>query len=151
LLAGVRAGGASRKAPVVDLPSPSDEEEPIHDTTHDFEFTQCLFDELNCDLLGPPSDGKVIILSDSNEEKQEAHEEKSAGVEDAATSAIVNPVSTASTNDIGTPAEKSSTLTASHADADNDPGVEPNDSSEGLALDLKVEEGNSGGDEAGAP
>jgi hypothetical protein len=60
----------------------------------------------------------------------------------------VNPLSTAFTN---TPAEKSSTLAASLADADNDPGVEPNDSSDGLAPGLKVEEGTSGGYEASTP
>jgi hypothetical protein len=91
----------------VDLYSPSDEEEPIHDTARDFEFTQRLFGELNRDLLGPPGDGKVIMLSDSDEEKEDAHEEKSTGAEDAATSAAINPVSTASADDIGTPAEKS--------------------------------------------
>jgi hypothetical protein len=68
-----------------------------------------------------------------------------------ATSAAFNPISTVSIDDIGTPAEKSSTPAASRADADEDPGVEPNDSSDGLALGLKVEEGNGGGDEARAP
>jgi hypothetical protein len=50
--------GGSGKAPVVDLSSPSDEEEPIHDISRDFEFTQHLFSELNLDFLGPPGDGK---------------------------------------------------------------------------------------------
>jgi hypothetical protein len=126
-------------------------EESIHDTTHDFEFTQHLFCELNRDLLGPPDDGKVIILSDSDEEKEEVHEEKSVSIEDAATFATVNLVSTTSADNIGTPTEKSSTLAASPADVDNDPGVEPNDSSDSLVLSLKVEEGTSGGDKAGAP
>jgi hypothetical protein len=110
---------------VVDLSSPSDEEEPIHDTARDFKFAQRLFDELNRDLLGPPGDGKVIILSVFDEEKEEVHEEKSVSAEDAATSATVNPVSTA--NDIDTPAEKSSTPAASPTDANNDPRVEPNE------------------------
>jgi hypothetical protein len=136
---------------VVDLSSPSDEEEPIHDTVCDFEFAQRLFGELNHDLLGPSGDGNIIILSDSDEEKDEAHEEKSIGAKDAATSATVNPVSTASADDIGTLAEKSSTLAAFPADADNDLGEEPNDSSDGLTPGLKVEEGNSGGDKADTP
>jgi hypothetical protein len=76
--------------------------------------------------------------------------QKSVGAEDVATSAAVNLVSTASTDDIGTPAEKFLTPAASPADADNDPEVEPNDSSDGLAPGLKVEEGNDGGDEADA-
>jgi hypothetical protein len=75
-------GGPSGVAPVVDLSSPSDGEEPIHDTACDFEFAQRLFDELNRDLLGPAGDGKVIILSDSDEEKEETHVEKSAGAKD---------------------------------------------------------------------
>jgi hypothetical protein len=68
--------GPSGTALVVDLSSPSDGEEPIHDIAHDFEFAQRLFGELNHDLLGPPDNAKVIILSDSDEEKEEAHEEK---------------------------------------------------------------------------
>jgi hypothetical protein len=83
--------------------------EPIHDIVYDFEFAQRLFGELNRDLLGPPDDGKVIILSNSDEEKEEAHEEKSTGVKDAVTSVAVNPVSTTSADDIVTIAENSST------------------------------------------
>jgi hypothetical protein len=141
----------SEMALVVDLSSPPDEEEPIHDTTRDFEFAKRLFSEFNRGLLGLPGDGKIIILSDFDEEKEEVHEEKSVSVEDAVTSAVVNPVSTTFTDDIDTLTEKSSTPAASPADADNDPGVEPNDSSDGLTPGLKVEEGNGGGDEAGTP
>jgi hypothetical protein len=97
------------------------------------------------------SDSKVIILSDSTEEEEEAHEEKSTDTEDAAIFAAVNPVSTASTDDISTLAERSLTPAASPVDADNDPTVEPNDSSDGLASGLKVEEGTNSRDKAGAP
>jgi hypothetical protein len=38
-----------------------------------------LFGNLSRDLLGPPSDGKVIILNDSNEE-EEAHDETATNV-----------------------------------------------------------------------
>jgi hypothetical protein len=93
----------------------------------------------------------VIILSDSDEEKEEAREEKSVGAGDAATSAVVNLVSTASTNDTGTPVEKTLTPAASSADADEDPRVVPNDSSEGLAPGPKMEDDSGGGDEADAP
>jgi hypothetical protein len=48
-------GGPSGMAPVVDLSSPSDEEEPIHDTARDFKFAQRLFSELNRDLLESPA------------------------------------------------------------------------------------------------
>jgi hypothetical protein len=68
-----------------------------------------------------------------------------------ATFVIVNWVSTASADDIGTPSEKSSTPAASPADADNDPRVEPNDSSDGPAPGPKVEEGDDDRDEVGAP
>jgi hypothetical protein len=51
--------------------SPLDEDKPIPDTARDFEFTQRLFGELNRDLLGPPDDSKVIILSDFDEEEEE--------------------------------------------------------------------------------
>jgi hypothetical protein len=60
-------GGPSRKAPVIDLSSSSNEEDSFADTSRDFEFTQWLYGELNRDLLGPSSDGKIIILSDFDE------------------------------------------------------------------------------------
>jgi hypothetical protein len=62
---GVR--GSSGKAPVVDLSSPSDEGDLIADVSHDEEFTRRLFGYLNRDVLGPPGNNKIIILSDSNE------------------------------------------------------------------------------------
>jgi hypothetical protein len=115
-------GGLSRMAPVIDLSSSLNEENFIADTSRDFEFAQRLYGELNRDLLGPPDDSKVIILSDSGEEKEKVHEEESIGVEDEVASAVVNPISTASTDDIGIPAEKSLTLAACPADAAEDPG-----------------------------
>jgi hypothetical protein len=96
LLAGVRAGRASGKAPVIDLSSSSDEEDLITATSCDFEFAQRLFSELNRAVMGSSSDGTIIILSDSDEE--EVHEEKTTGTEDAAASTVVNPASTASTS-----------------------------------------------------
>jgi hypothetical protein len=144
-------GVPSGTAPVVNLSSPQDEGGPIHDTAHDFKFIQRLFGKLNCDLLGPLSDGKVIILSYSDEEEEEAYEEKSTGVEDAATFAAVNPDSIASAGDIGSPTDKSLTPAASPTDVDNDPEVEPNDSSDCLATGPKVEEGTGSEDKAGAP
>jgi hypothetical protein len=143
-------GGPSRKPPVIDLSSSSDEEDSFIDTSRDFEFAQRLYGELNCDLLWPPGDGKVIILSDSDEEKEEARE-KSTGAKDVVASAAVNPVSTTSTDDSGTLAEKSSTPAASPADADEDPGAVPNDSSDGLASGLEMGEGSGGGNEADTP
>jgi hypothetical protein len=63
-------GEPSGKAPVIDLSSSLDEEDLIAATSHDFEFAQWLFGVLNRAILRPPGDGKVIILDDSDEEKE---------------------------------------------------------------------------------
>jgi hypothetical protein len=97
-------GGPSGKAPVVDLSSSSDEEYLILDTSRDFEFTQRLYGELNRALPGPPGDGKIIILSDFDVEKEDVHEEKSTDAEDVAAFAAVNPTSTTSSDDVDAPA-----------------------------------------------
>jgi hypothetical protein len=94
--------GGSGKAPVIDLSSSLDEEDLIADTSHDFEFTQSLYDELNHAVLEPPGDGNIIIINDSDEE--EVREEKTTGTEDAAASAVVNPTTTASTGTDDAPA-----------------------------------------------
>jgi hypothetical protein len=95
--------GPSGKTPVVDLSSSSDEEDLIPDTSHDFEFAQRLYGELNCAFLISPGNGKIIILSNSGEEKEEVREEKSTGVREAVPSAVVNPASTASVDDANAP------------------------------------------------
>jgi hypothetical protein len=59
--------GPSGKALVIDMSSSSDEEDLIANTSHDFEFAQRLYNELNRVVLELPSDGKIIILSDSDE------------------------------------------------------------------------------------
>jgi hypothetical protein len=61
--------GASKKALLIDLSSSPDEEDLIVDTSHDFEFTQTLYNELNRVILGSPDDSKIIIFSDSDEEE----------------------------------------------------------------------------------
>jgi hypothetical protein len=53
---------------VVNLASYSNEEDLIADVSLDEEFTRRFFGDLNCDVLGPPGDGKIIILSDYDEE-----------------------------------------------------------------------------------
>jgi hypothetical protein len=55
---------------MIDLSLSSDEENFIADTSCDTEFTKKLFGDLNRDILGPLGDGKVIILDDSDEEKE---------------------------------------------------------------------------------
>jgi hypothetical protein len=81
---------------MIDLSSSSDEEGLIPDVSRDFEFAHRLYGELNRDLLRPPDDDKIIVLSDSDDEKVEVHEEKSTGTKDVAASAGINPASTAS-------------------------------------------------------
>jgi hypothetical protein len=65
----------------------------------------------------------------------EAHEETTAEVEATPSTAT----------------EKSLTLAASPADADEDPGATPNDSSDGLALGQDAGKSSAGRDEAGMP
>jgi hypothetical protein len=65
---------------MVDLFSSSDEEGLIPDTSCDQEFARRLFGDLNHDNLGPPGDGNVIILRNSDEEEEE-HEEDAPDAE----------------------------------------------------------------------
>jgi hypothetical protein len=127
-------GGPSVKAPVVVLSSSSDDEGLIPETSRDFEFAQRLYDELNRALLGPPDDGKVIVISDSDKET-EAREETLVEAE-------VVP---------STAAGKPSTPAASHTDANENPGAAPNYSSDGLAPGPKMRKDSDGGDKASAP
>jgi hypothetical protein len=52
----------------------------VVDTSCDEEFTRKLFADLNCDILRPPGDGKIIIIDDSDDD-DEAQEEGAAGIE----------------------------------------------------------------------
>jgi hypothetical protein len=61
-------GGPSKPVPIVDLALSSSEEDPVVDTSRDEEFARKLFGDLNRDILGPPGDGKIIIISDSDDE-----------------------------------------------------------------------------------
>jgi hypothetical protein len=80
----------------VDLALSSGEEESIANTSRDEEFTTKLFDDLNRDILGPPGDGKIIVISDSDDE-DETHE-------DAAVNAEATPPSAANSADSSTSA-----------------------------------------------
>jgi hypothetical protein len=112
------------------MSSSSDEEDLIPDTSHDFEFTQRLYGELNRVFLVPSGDGKIIIISDSDEKKEEVHEEKSTGTREATASAAVNPTSTAS------------------ADA---PTGTKNDNSDGQRPDQEAGDEDGGRDDADTP
>jgi hypothetical protein len=70
----------------VDLASSSGEEDFFADTSRDEELARKLFDDLNCDILGPPGDDKIIVLSDSDDE-DETHEDAAVNVEVAPPSA----------------------------------------------------------------
>jgi hypothetical protein len=73
-------GNAFGKTPMIDLSSSSDEENFIVDTSCDVKLSKKRFGDLNSDILGPPGDGKIIILDDSDEEN-EAREEKTVDIE----------------------------------------------------------------------
>jgi hypothetical protein len=92
-------GGFSGKAPVVDLSSSSDEGDLITDVSWDEEFSRRLCGDLNRDFLGLPGDGKIIILSDSNEEEEEVHEEKPANTKAVPCSAARSLAPTTSIDD----------------------------------------------------
>jgi hypothetical protein len=102
-----------------------DEKNPIPDTSWDAEFAKRLFGDLNYRLLGPPDDGKIIILSDSNEE-EEVCEEDAVDAKAAPSSAM-----------------KSSAPTASTADVD--------DADKGQSPDQVIGNSSSSGDKAGSP
>jgi hypothetical protein len=68
LLTGFEQGSSSGKAPVIDLSLSSDEENFITNTSCDTELARNFFCDLNRDILGLPSDDKIIILDDSDEE-----------------------------------------------------------------------------------
>jgi hypothetical protein len=70
----------------VDLASSSGEEDSFADTSRDEELTRKLFGDLNRDILGPPDDGKIIVLSDSDDE-DETHEDVAVNTEAAPPSA----------------------------------------------------------------
>jgi hypothetical protein len=90
--------GPSEPVPMVDLVSPSGEEDFFADTSRDEELARKLFSDLNRDILEPPSDGKIIVLSDSDDE-DEAHEDAAVNAEAAPPSAVNSPVTPASASD----------------------------------------------------
>jgi hypothetical protein len=83
---------------MVDLPSSSGEEDFFTDTSRDEELARKLFGDLNRDILGPPDDDKIIVLSDSDDEN-EAHEDTAVNAEAAPPSAVNSAVTPASAFD----------------------------------------------------
>jgi hypothetical protein len=76
-------GNTSGKIPMLNPPS------FIVDTSRDEELARKLFGNQNRDILGPPGDGKIIVLDDSND-NGEAQEEKTADIESMAAPASVD-------------------------------------------------------------
>jgi hypothetical protein len=118
---------------VVDLSSSSDEEDLIVDVSRDEEFDRRLFGNLNHNVLGPPSDCKIIILSDSDEEEEEVCEEKTTNTKDVTTSVAVNPTSTTS------------------IDTDDAPTGMKNDNNDDRTPDQEADGSNDSGDDIGLP
>jgi hypothetical protein len=83
----------------VDLALSSGEEEPVADTSRDEEIARKLFSDLNRDILGPPGDGKVIVISDSDDE-DETHEDAAVNTEAAPPSAANSTDSPTSASDV---------------------------------------------------
>jgi hypothetical protein len=83
---------------MVDLSSSLDEEDLIPDTSWDEEFTKKIFSDLNRDVLGPPDDGNIIILTDSDEE-EDVRKEDVTNIEVMPSSTARILASTASTAD----------------------------------------------------
>jgi hypothetical protein len=83
----------------VDLALSSSDEDSVADTSRDEEFVRKLFGDLNRDILGPPSDGKIIVISDSDD-KDETHEDAAVNAEAAPPSAANSADSPTSTSDV---------------------------------------------------
>jgi hypothetical protein len=83
----------------VDLALSSGEEEPVADTSRDEEIARKLFGDLNRDILGRPGDGKVIVISDSDDE-DETHEDAAVNAEAAPPSAANSADSPTSASDV---------------------------------------------------
>jgi hypothetical protein len=127
-------GDPSKNIPMIGLSSYLDEEVFFVDIAWDVEFVKRLFGDLNRDLLRPLGDGKVIIISDSDEE-EEVHEETAVDAE-------ATPSATAG---------KSSTAASSATDADEDPWKMQDDNSDDLARSQDAGKSSGGGDEASSP
>jgi hypothetical protein len=55
----------------------------VVDTSCNEEFARKLFGDINRDILGPPGDGKIIIINDSDDD-DDAQEEGTAGIDPTA-------------------------------------------------------------------
>jgi hypothetical protein len=83
----------------VDLALSPSEEDSVADTSRDEEFARKLFGNLNRDILGPPGDSKIIVISDSNDE-DETHEVAAVNAEAAPPSTANSADSPTSASDV---------------------------------------------------
>jgi hypothetical protein len=83
----------------VDLALSPSEDDSVADTSRDKEFARKLFGDLNRDILGPPGDGKIIVISDSDDE-DETHEDAAINAEAAPPSAANSAHSPTSASDV---------------------------------------------------
>jgi hypothetical protein len=83
----------------VDLASSSGKEDSVADTSQDEELARKLFGDLNRDILRPHDDGKIIVLSDSDDEDG-THEDAAINVEAAPPSAANSTDSPTSAPDV---------------------------------------------------
>jgi hypothetical protein len=107
-----------------------DEEEIFPDTLRDEDFARRLFGDLNPGLLGPPSDGKVTIINDSDEEEEVREEDADV----ALPSAVKTPAPTASTVDVDDAAKGT-----------------PNGSNDGCSPNQAIGASSNSEDKAGSP
>jgi hypothetical protein len=70
-------------APSGSPPPPGSPSSLFVDTSHDEQFTRKLFGDLNRNILGPPGNGKIIIIDDSDND-DEAQDEGTVGIEPTA-------------------------------------------------------------------
>jgi hypothetical protein len=83
----------------VDLALSPSEEDSVADTSRDEEFARKLFGDLNRDILGSLGDGKIIAISDSDDE-DETHEDTAVNAEAAPPSAANSADSPTSASDV---------------------------------------------------
>jgi hypothetical protein len=83
----------------VDLALSPSEEDSIADTSRDEEFARKLFGDLNRDILRPSGDGKIIVISDSDDE-DETHGDAAVNAEAAPPSAVNSADSLTSASDV---------------------------------------------------
>jgi hypothetical protein len=82
----------------VDLALSSGEKDSVADTSQDEELTRKLFGDINRDIIGPPGDDKIIVLSDSDD-KDETPEDVAVNAEAAPPSAANSTDSPTSASD----------------------------------------------------